>query len=421
MFKKLVSIEEAKKILEKSLTLKPVGVEEVPLQQVFGRILAEDVEAEIDVPHFHRATVDGYAVKAEDTFRADEENPIKLKVSGRVLAGDKPTAIIKNGCAIEVATGAALPRGANAVVMVEYTSRENDSILVYKPVSLWENVMKIGSDIKKEEKVLRKGQVVSSREIGVLAALGKTRIKVYKKPKVAVLSTGAEVVEPGKPLEEGKIYDINTYTLSAAVREAYGEPVNMGIVVDKAEEIRNTLARALNIADIVITSGGVSVGPTDVVPKVLSSLGKPGVIVCGVASKPGKPTTIAIIDGKPVFSLPGHPTSSLLMFYIFARPVIAAMAGATLKEPVFVKAKTTEKVFSARGRRTFIMVKLTRDRSGKLLASPILPGVSGAITTLMKAEGFIEIKENQQFINSGEEVIVQLLDFNSSPLMERSR
>jgi putative molybdopterin biosynthesis protein len=385
-----------------------VGSERVPVSEAHNRVLAEDVVAPIDVPPFHRSTVDGYAVRAVNTFGADEDQPITLKLCGRVSVGETTSIVVKDGTTAEIVTGAPVPQGADAVVMLEYAVQEGDNVLIYRPVAMGENVMRAGSDIRKGETILKRGQTLSSREIGVLAALGCTRVEVYQRPRVAVISTGAEIAEPGKSLPPGKIYDINAYTLSAAVSECGGKPVNLGIVPDDVDQLKAVFREALDSADMVVTSGGVSVGPSDVIPQVLNQLGKPGVIVCGLALKPGKPTTIAMIDGKPVFSLPGHPTSSLLMFYQFVRPLIRDMAGRPGEAPFKVKATTTEKMFAARGRRTFVMVKLTRDKSGRLLASPVPLGLSGAITTLAKADGFVEIHESQQFISIGDEVTVHL-------------
>ena len=417
LFRELLSIEEVRSVLKKSLSLAPLGTEQVPLSEAYNRVLAREVKAWMDVPPFHRSTVDGYAVKAEDTFGADEGHPIQLRFCGQVFAGEAPSIILRHGEAAEIVTGAPLPHGANAVVMVEHTVRKDDNVMVYRAVSKWENVMKTGSDIRKGETVFGGGRILSPREIGVLAALGFTRVEVFKKPKVAVLSTGVEVVEPGSPLPPGKIYDINTYSLSAAVEECGGEAIPLGIIPDDINRIESVLREALKLADLVVTSGGVSVGPTDIIPQVLNSLGEPGVIVCGIKSKPGKPTTIAVVDGKPVFSLPGHPTSSLLMFYLFVQPVIQAMAGRQSEEPYTVEAYAETKMFPARGRRTFVMVKLTRSEPGRWLASPVPIGLSGAITTLAKADGFVEIPEERQFINAGEKVIVRL--FGSPRLLGR--
>jgi molybdenum cofactor synthesis domain-containing protein len=416
MPKKLVSLNEAKRILQEKFSAKPVGTEHVPLSEAYDRVLAKDIVAHIDVPPFNRAIVDGYAVKAKDTFGADETNPITLKICGRVNVGESPCTSVENGSAAEIATGAPIPQDADAVIMFEHTTRKDANVILHRPVSKGDNIMKTGSDIKKGDIILKKGQTLSSREIGVLAALGLAKVEVYKRPKVAVISTGPEIVEPGKPLLSGRIYDINAHTLSIAVLECGGQPLNLGIVPDEADKIEATIRKALDSTDVVITSGGVSAGPRDIVPEILNSLGEPGVIVSGIAVKPGKPTTIAIVDKKLIFSLPGHPTSSLLMFHILVRPIISKIAGKTEETFPLIEAITREKMFSEKGRRTFIMVNLSQDKNGRTLASPVPTGLSGAITTLTKADGFIEIPENQQFINMGEDVKVYLL----KPILELS-
>jgi len=408
MFRKLVSFHEAKQILKRNFSPKPVGIKKVFLSKAHDRILARDILSPIDVPPFDRSTVDGYAVKAADTFGADEDHPITLKLCGHVTIGAPPTLMVEKDATVETVTGAPLPKGADAVVMLEYAVQRENSVSIHHPVSKGENVMKAGSDIHRGETVLKKGQTLSSREIGVLAALGLTQVEVYKRPKVAILSTGEEIVELGKPLPPGKIYDINAHTLSAAVLECGGEPINLGIISDNMNQLKITLKKALDLADVVVTSGGVSVGPKDIVPEVLDTLGTPGVIVCGIAVKPGKPTTIAMINEKLVFSLPGHPTSSLLMFYLIVRPILFQITGIHEKAPLTLKATVATKMFPARGRRTFVMVSLNYNKSGKLLASPVPLGLSGAITTLAKADGFVEIEEKKQFIDAGEEVVVYL-------------
>jgi molybdenum cofactor synthesis domain-containing protein len=409
MFRKLLSLEEAKNVLHRHLKPKPLGVEETPLLEAYNRVLAEDIVAALDVPPFNRSTVDGYAVKAEDTFGAEENNPTSLKSCGTVNVGEPPKIKVTQGTAAEIVTGAPIPEGADAVVMVEDTVRKHNEIHVYNAVARYGNIMKAGADIRKGETVLGTGQLLGSKEIGVLAALGLAKVNVYTVPRVAVLSTGAEIVEPSGELLQGKIYDINAYALSAAVLESGGNPLCLGVFPDDMEALQQALRHALASADTIITSGGVSVGPKDVMPQTLNSLGKPGVIICGIAIKPGKPTTIALINGKPVFSLPGNPTSSLLVFHLLVRPVISCMAGRKAEEESRVKALAATRMFSARGRRTFVAVKLKRDKSDRLVAEPVPTGLSGAITTLAKAVGFIEIPENQQFTDAGEEVTVHLL------------
>ena len=408
MFRKLLSFDEAKQLLEKSFSPKPVGEEQVSISKAHGRVLAQDVVSSIDIPSFSRSTVDGYAVKAADTFGAGEDQPVSLRFCGHVAIGEAPKVTVEEGSAAEIVTGAPMPDGADSVVMVEQTTRRGDNVFVSRPVVVSENIMAAGSDIRKGETVLMRGRVLGSREIGVLAALGLTEAAVYRRPRVAVLSTGAEVVAPGEALPAGKIYDINAHTLSAAVLESGGEPVNFGIVPDKKDKLTAALEQALASADAVITSGGVSVGPKDFTPQVVDSLGKPGVIISGVAVKPGKPLTIAVVNGKPVFSLPGNPTSSLFMFNVFVRPILVRLAGRTEEDVPKVKAVAAKKMFPARGRRTFTMVNLAYNKAGTLTVTPVPTGQSGAITTLAKADGFVEISEKEQFIDAGTEIDVYL-------------
>jgi len=409
MFRRLMSFDEAKNAINQHIKPQPLGTEEVPLLEAHSRVLSQDVTSDLDIPPFSRSTVDGYAVKAEDTYGAEENTPAKLKVCGTVNVGEPPQIRVAKGEAAEIVTGAPIPDGADASVMVENTQRNGAELLVYRAVTKSENVMKKGSDIKKGETALKAGTVLGTSEIGVLAALGATKAKVYKVPVVAVLSTGGEVTEPGGKLPPGKIYDINAYSLSAAVLEAGGKPVYMGVVPDDKEQLRKALEHALASADAVITSGGVSVGPHDLTPKTVDSLGEPGLIVCGVAVKPGKPTTVGLVGRKPVFSMPGHPTSALLLFHLLVRPVIQGFAGRPVREIAVVKAVAGARMFSAKGRRTFVMVKLKRADSGGLVAEPVETGASGAITTLAKADGFVEVPADEQFIDAGEEVAVSLL------------
>ena len=410
MFRKLLTFDEAKALIQKTLQPRPLGTQEIPLLDAYNRVLGQDATSSLDIPPFNRSTVDGYAVKAENTFGADENNPLKLKICGFVAIGELPKVAVKGGEAAEIVTGAPIPEGANAVVMVEDTNREGDALTVYGSVTPNENVQKKGSDIKNTEIILKAGQVLGSREIGVLAALGKAKVVVCRVPTAAVVSTGGEVVEPGKKLPPGKIYDINAYSLCAAVRECGGDPMYAGVVPDEKKQLRRALEEALASADLLLTSGGVSVGPKDLIPQTVDSLGKPGVFISGIAVKPGKPATVALIGKKPVFSFPGHPTSALMIFHLLARPVIQAMAGKSAKDMPSVKAYAASRMFSAKGRRTFVTVKLRLDEKSKyLIAEVVETGASGAITTLAKADGFLEIPENEQFVDANEKVKVWLL------------
>jgi molybdenum cofactor synthesis domain-containing protein len=408
MFRKLMTFEEAKKAINDQFKPVFLGEEDAVLLEAYNRVLNQDVVSTLDIPPFNRSTVDGYAVKAEDTFGADENQPAVLKVSGAVSIGEQPNVNVAKGEAVEIVTGAPIPEGADAAVMVEDTEREDAELNVFSPVTVNQNVMKKGSDIKNGAVVLKKGQVLGSSEIGVLAALGLTKVKVLKVPMVAVLSTGAEVTEPGKPLPAGKIYDINAYSISTAVIESGGKPVYLGVVPDDKAALAKALQTAVASADMVITSGGVSVGPRDYTPQIVDSLGKPGIVVYGIAVKPGKPTTVGFVGDKPVFSLPGHPTSALLIFYLLARPLIQRLAGRPATGMKIVRAFAGSRMFSAKGRRTFVMVKLEFDTECHLIAEPVESGASGAITTLAKADGFVEIAENEQFVDMDQEVAVVL-------------
>jgi len=407
-FRKLLTLEEAKEVIRKHFKPKPLDIEEVSLLEAYDRVLAENVIAALDIPPFNRSTVDGYAVRAQDTFGAEENKPVKLRVCGTVNIGEPPRTEVDGGEVAEIVTGAPMPTGADAVVMMEDTERKGNQVYVFSAVAKDENVMKAGADIRKGEAVLEAGQLLGSREIGVAAAVGLARVKVYAIPRIAVLSTGAEVTQPGNRLPSGKIYDINAYSLSTAVLESGGQPVFLGVFLDDKNALLEALKRALCSADMIITSGGVSVGPKDVIPQTVDSLGKPGVVVSGIAIKPGKPVTVAAVDCKLVFSLPGHPASALLVFHLLVRPLVKAMSGRKAEESLRVEAVAGMRMFPAKGRRTFVMVKLRRDRSKRLIAEPVETGLSGAITTLAKADGFVEIAENQQFIDAEEKCTVEL-------------
>ena len=412
MFRKLKTFEEAQKAIGDQFKPVFLGEEETVLLEAYNRVLNEDIISTLDIPPFNRSTVDGYAVKAQDTFGADENQPAILNFSGTVNIGEEPKMALGKGEAVEIVTGAPIPEGADAAVMVEDTEREGNELRVFSGVNVNENVMKLGSDLKKGTIVLKKGQVLGSPEIGVLAALGLTKVKVLKIPIIAVLSTGSEVTEPGKPLPAGKIYDINAYSLSAAVIESGGKPVYFGVVPDEKTVLSKIMQTALASSDMMITSGGVSVGPRDYTPQIVDSLGKPGIIVYGISVKPGKPTTVWFVGNKPVFSLPGHPTSALLMFYLLARPLIQRLAGRPVAPMKKLMAFSGSRMFSAKGRRTFVMVKLEFDKECRLIAEPVETGASGAITTLANADGFVEIPENEQFVDVNAEVAVVL--FRSS-------
>jgi|Deesub1362A_J573_1020465.scaffolds.fasta_scaffold00005_272 putative molybdopterin biosynthesis protein len=405
-FHEVVSINEAKRLLYSNYTPTPT-FEEVDLGEALGRVLFETVVAPIDVPPFDRAAMDGYAVRAKDTFYADEENPAELRILGYIQAGDSPKVVVEENTCVGIATGAPMPKGANAVVMVEYTDREKDIVKVYRPVAPGENIMSAGSDIMRGETVLRRDTVLSPRETGVLAALGLKKIKVYRRPQVGVLSTGNEIVEPGSKLEYGKIYDVNSRAIIDAVIENGGDAKFFGIVRDDPALLRRKLKEMLE-CDIIITSGGTSAGVGDLLYKVIDDLGSPGIIAHGIAVKPGKPTIIGVLNNKPLFGLPGYPTSAMVIFDVFVAPLIRRLAGLVERERKKIEAKTAMRLFSAKGRYEYMLVNLVKSSAGEYSAYPILTG-SGAITTLAEADGYLEVPENTEIIPEDSLVKVSLL------------
>jgi len=401
-FRFLISVEEALEKLYRYYKPKPLGVEEVSIEHALGRVLAEDAQALIDVPHFDRASMDGYAVIAADTLGADEWNPVRLKLIGRIEAGTVPDIEVINGKAVEIATGAVMPKGADAVVIVEHTRETNGFVEIYTSVAPGDNVYKAGSDISFGEVILKKGIVLGYREIGVLASLGYEKVKVYVKPKVAIISTGNELVKPGYKLDYGKVYDVNSYTLAAAVCEGGGIPLLHNIVRDDYEEIKNAILAALKTSDMVITSGSSSAGAGDVIYKILEEIADeedPGVIVHGLKLKPGKPTIISVIRNKPVFGLPGYPLSALIAYIKVVDPILRKISLYPFEEHLRLKARIAFSFKPEKGRRNIVPVSLAK-RKGDLLAFPILKG-SGAISSLLLADGFIEIPENITYLEQG--------------------
>lgn len=415
VFRELVSEEEAWKRLRENFTPQPVGVESVALEEAIGRVLAKDVEACIDVPPFDRAMMDGFAIHAEDTFGADEDKPVTLKIVGRVGAGENPKTSVEKGDAIEISTGAPIPKGANAVVMVEYTWQKDDALKIYRSNSPGDNIMAAGSDIMAGELILRRGDFLTPRETGVISSLGITSVKVFERPKIAVISTGNEIVTPGSPLAYGKIYDINARTISDSIIECGGTPHFLGIAGDEVPAIKSMIEEGLEKTDVVILSGGTSAGVGDLLYRIIDEIGKPGILVHGVSVRPGKPLIIAVVNGKLVFGLPGYPTSALTMFNLFARPVLREMAGLKAEaEKITVEATTAERIYSTLGVREYLPVNIVRREAGDYTVYPV-PGGSGAITTLEEADGVIKVPGNRAFLDEGEKVLVELFSLGLKP------
>ena len=394
-FLKVVPLEKALEVIS-SFPLEP-KVESVPLEEALGRVLAEDVVSPIDVPPFDRATVDGYAVKAEDTFMASESEPVRLKVIGDVHAGDAPALKPGRGEAVYISTGASLPEGTDAVIQFEDVERVGNEILVFKPAYPAMGVMKAGVDIGKGKLLLRKGTRLTFKETALLSAVGIAKVPVFRRPKVAVISTGSEIIPPGEELTPGKIYDINGRAITDAVRELGGEAVFLGIARDDRESLKALIEKGLECCDIVLLSGGASGGVRDLTSSIIEELGE--VKIHGIAIQPGKPTVIGIVDGKPVFGLPGYPTSCLTNFTLLVAPLLRKLIGRE-SEVRKVKKRLAHKVFSVKGRRQFLPVRIEGDK-----AVPILKG-SGAVTSFVNADGFIEVPENVEILEAGEEVEV---------------
>ncbi len=392
-FLEVVSAEEARRRFEANLNLSPLPAESVPLSQSLGRVLADDVIAPIDVPPFDRANVDGFALRAADTAGAGDAAPRQLALNAEVVAcGHAPRIEVAPGTATTIATGGVVPRGADAVVMIENTEliESLPAIELRRAVAPGQYVSYAGSDIARGETVLRKGHRIGSREIGMLAACGIATVGVVRRPKVAVLSTGDELVSVGAPLQPAGVYDSNGPIVAAAVSEAGGEPIAFGSFPDDETALADAVRRALADCDMVVLSGGTSKGAGDLSHRIVAQLGRPGILVHGVALKPGKPLCLAVADGKAVAVLPGFPTSAIFTFHAFVAPAIRALAGLPPEAAETVDARVPLRVPSEIGRKEFLLVSLVEGEDGPI-AFPSAKG-SGAVTSFSMADGFIEIE-----------------------------
>lgn len=416
-FLNVVSRDEATARFRGHLRLAPLGEESVPLAAALGRVLARDIVAEIDVPGFDRANVDGFAVQARDTFGAMEETPRRLKMNAEVLApGILPTLPVDPGQATPIATGGMLPRGADAVLMVEHSelaeSATGRMVEVRRPLTGGENVSYASTDVARGETVLRAGQRLSSREIGVLAALGLRECTVFRRPRVAIFSTGNEIVAPGTPLRPGAVYDSNAAIIGAAVEELGGVAVHLGVIADNEPALAAALAHGLE-SDVVVFSGGTSKGAGDLSYRVVHALRDPGVVAHGVALKPGKPICLAVTGGKPVVILPGFPTSAIFTFHEFLAPVIRAFGGLPPERRHTVSATLPMRVNSERGRTEYLLVGLVQGLDG-YFAYPMGKG-SGSVTTFSGADGFLTIDQHTEILDAGSVVPVTLLGEQLEP------
>ena len=392
-------------------------VEKVSLDKAYRRVLAEDVYATINLPPFRRAARDGYALKSEDTFQVSENKPVQLKLLDIVTAGKIPQSKVEEGTCIEVSTGAPIPDGADAVVMVEYTEKEGENVSVLESVPLNTHITAVGSDVKEGELLLKEGEQITADKMGVISAIGMRLVPVYTQPKVAVISTGNEIIKNHEKLEYAKIYDINSYTLSNAVKACGCVPIHSQIVKDDYNSLKNAILK-FKEADVIITSGGTSAGTGDNLKVVLDEMGE--VLIHGIAVKPGKPTMVGLIKKESennqaetesvnqqiIFGLPGYPVSALMIFHVFVAPFLRKMAfiSETQLERRVKQYNLSRRYVPSRGRKQYVLVEIKGEE-----AHPILKD-SGAITSLAEADGYFIIPKNMEILEKGTLVDVYSLD-----------
>ncbi len=394
----LLPYEEAQEVIAKHI--RPLaGTEEVSLEEASGRALAEELVARHNTPPFDRGMMDGYAVRADDTKGATKEKPVKLELVGVIHAGGTLGTPVRKGQCIETATGAMVPEGADAVVMVEDTKLKDGSVEIYKEAVAGANVGKKGSDIAAGTVILKAGTYLEPAKVGVLASQGLKTVKVYVKPRVAILSSGEEVVEQGKELKAGQLYDINSFTIQAVVRENGGEPFRPGILRDRAEDIREKIAKVLDECDLLVFSGGSSVGEKDLIAEVIEEKGV--ILFHGLKIKPGKPTMFAMIGEKPVFGMPGTPASAVINAILFIAPALRTMGHLPAKELATVEAKVSRRTAGDKERVQHMTVKLENGE-----AIPVFTE-SSAITSMARADGYFRLEVGQT-VEAGETVKVMM-------------
>lgn len=408
-FFRVVTTEEAREHIR---ALAPVGKERVPVRAASGRVLARAIGAPADLPHFDRSDMDGYAVRAADTFGASAGQPAYLKIAGTIEMGQAAKRPLNPGQAMRIATGGMLPPGADAVVMVEHTDELDDgTVEVRRGVSPWQHVLRKGEDVVRGTPVLPAGRRLRPRDIGALTGLGVTRLSVFRRPRVGLISTGDEIVPPERKPRPGQVRNINQFSLVAMAEEAGALVTDYGVVPDRARELRGALAKALPPNDVVFISGGSSVGVKDLTTEIITSFPESEIICHGISVAPGKPTILARARGKPVIGLPGHPVSAIVIFELFGSPLVRVLGGES-PDNVFeprrsVHARLGQNVASQPGREDYIRVHLVRD-GGVLIAQP-LPGKSGAVMHLVRADGLVCVPALAEGLEEGIEVEVILL------------
>lgn len=414
VFHKLTDPRDVVRVVLSRIDLKPLGVEEVDLNNALGRVLAEDIYAPIDYPPFDRSEVDGYAVRAEDTYGADELHPVKLSLAGEVKAGEKPLIEVKAGEAIEVSTGSMIPRGATGVIMEEHVKKSGSEVIAYKSIVPGENIVAAGSDISLGDLVLVEGTMITPREVALLAGLGVWRLKVYRRVRAAVFSTGIEVIEPWEKLVDGMIYDVNGHLISSSLINIGVEAKFLGLLPDDYDSIMDAVSKALEEYDVVITSGSTSAGLGDLVYRVFESLGE--VIIHGLKVKPGKPTIIAISRGKLLIGLPGFPLSCFIVFNEVVKPLIAKLMGLRNEVVQELRARINYRIRKPLGVTWFYPVLLI-NRGSEYIALPA-HSRSGDLSPLTICDGYAVLDPAKDLVIEGDEVKVRLFhDKSRIPLI----
>jgi len=408
-FTRLATVEEALERFLQAAAPRPRGKEVVPLERSLDRVVAEDLAATQDLPPFDRSTVDGFAVRAEDVREAAEDQPARLRVVGEIHMGEVVTFRIGPGEAARIPTGGMLPGGADAVVMQEHCRFFGSRVEVLRPVASGENVIRQGQDIRRGEVAVPAGTRMRPQQLGLLAGLGIVDVPVWLVPRVAIFSTGDEVVPPDQMPRPGQVRDMNTHALSGLVARLGGVPLPGRVLPDEEEAVTVGLREALRTSDVVLVSGGSSVGARDLLATVIPRLGEPGIVVHGVAIKPGKPTLLAVCRGRAVVGLPGHPVSAMVVFEVFVRPLLEAMLGlrADLRGPREVPARLQRTLRAPQERDEFVRVAVRWEGEG-LRAEPIL-GLSGMITTMTQADGYVRVPRGAT-LPEGSTVRVRLFD-----------
>jgi len=405
MSRKITTIEEATRLFHQSLTLIRLQTEVTPIEDSLGRVLAVDIVAADDLPAVDKSAVDGYAVIAGATFSASSNNPVLLRLTSLDPTSDSP---LKTGEAAYVHTGSPMPRGSDAVVMIEFTNKIGpETIEVYKAVAPRDDVSWRGEDVEKGEIALKEGTKLEPQDLGMLAALDLSKIQVYKKPVVGILSTGSELVSLGSEKRRGQVTDVNSIILSAMVRKSGGEPLPLGSVKDDFQSIRSQIMEGLEKSDLMVVSGGTSEGQADLTVETMDSLGEPGVIVHGIAMRPGRPTALASVKGRPVINLSGYPVAAMVGFYLFGRPLLARMLRTAEDPEPHVRARVTRRVPSGSGLRSFVRVTVSK-LGDEYVADPVRATGSGVISSMIRANGLLIIPEDVEGVDENEEVEVAL-------------